>query len=126
MDEMIEVSGLTAGRIYRFQYFATNDFGDSPGSIILSAAATDLPNAPTDLTADWAKSTKTSIHLSWTAPTDPDQPVHGYLLQTNSGNGTFYTVYDGSYLPGVVEHTVYGLENGHYYEFRIIALNFNG
>ena len=43
---IFEVTGLTAGVVYRFRYYATNVYGDSPGSGILSAAASRLPDAP--------------------------------------------------------------------------------
>ena len=41
-----EVTGLAAGVTYRFQYYAWNEYGDSPGSVILSATASTLPAAP--------------------------------------------------------------------------------
>lgn len=50
----------------------------------------------------------------------------GFLLQMDSGNGTFVTVYDGSFKPGVLGHLVDGLTTGALYTFRAIALNFNG
>ena len=44
----------------------------------------------------------------------------------DSGNGTFVNVYDGSFRPGVLGQLVSGLENGHLYKFRVVALNYNG
>ena len=44
----------------------------------------------------------------------------------NRGNGTFLEVYDGSFKPGVLSHLAAGLTNGDLYEFRVMALNYNG
>jgi len=60
--------GLTPGYVYRFAYFALNDFGSSDSSLILTIAATDLPYAPTDITIDWERSTVTSLMIQWKAP----------------------------------------------------------
>ena len=44
----------------------------------------------------------------------------------DSGNATFVEVYDGSFHPGVLGYLVANLTNGHYYGFRVIAVNYNG
>lgn len=48
------VEGLTAGVVYRFAYYAVNDFGTSDPSLILTIASTELPEPPTDIVIDWA------------------------------------------------------------------------
>lgn len=126
MSEQVTVTGLTAGLVYRFQHYSVNVYGDSPGSGILSAAASSLPSAPGAPQADWTRSTKQAIMLQWTAPTEPAYPVHGFKIEMDNGNGTYVVVYDGSYKPGVREHLVDGLSNGAFYTFRVIALNYNG
>ena len=124
-----QVTGLTAGVVYRFQYYATNAFGDSPGSAILSAAATQLADAPGSPQVDWDLSGSHSLYLRWAATstgTLPEAPILGYLLQMDSGNATWATVYDGAFRPGVLGRLVDGLVSGHLYTFRAIALNYNG
>ena len=59
IDTEFTVTGLTAGVIYRFNYFALNEFGSSSASLILTIAATKLPDPPTDITIDWKRSNKT-------------------------------------------------------------------
>lgn len=118
-----EVTGLTAGLIYRFQYFATNIYGDSRGSDIVSFAATVLPDPPGSPTIDWALSGATSLMVNWTATstgTLPEAAILGYLLQVDEGNATYVTVYNGTFKPGVLGHLVAGLESGHFYKFQII------
>lgn len=43
------VTGLSAGMVYRFAYFAENDFGASDSSQVLTIASTSLPEPPVDL-----------------------------------------------------------------------------
>lgn len=123
-----KVTGLTANAVYRFQYVATNAFGDSPGSAILSVAACNLPGPPGAPYVDWSLSGRTSLFMRWVPPivTPPDAAAYGYRLEMDDGNGTFITKYDGQYKPGVHAHLVDGLVNGHYYKFRALALDYNG
>jgi hypothetical protein len=124
-----EVTGLTSGLIYRFQYYATNIYGDSPGSDIVSLAATILPDPPGSPSIDWGLSSRTSLMVNWTASstgTLPEAAILGYLLQVDSGNATYSTVYNGTFKPGVLGHSVEGLENGHFYKFQVLAINYNG
>lgn len=123
------MEGLSAGKTYRFQYFAYNMYGESPGSPILTAAASSLPDPPGAPTVDWPLSGPTGIYLRWAATSTgnlPDYPILGYYLEMDSGNGTYARVYDGSFKPGILEHKVEGLIQGALYSFRAIALNFNG
>jgi hypothetical protein len=123
-----QVSGLTGGAIYRFQYVAVNAYGESPGSLVLSAAASSLPAAPGSPAVDWARSGSNSLHLSWTEPAGgaPAAPILGYSLEVDPGNGTWTTVYDGSQRPSTLQRLVDGLVNGHLYAFRAVAVNYNG
>jgi len=77
---------LTPGNVYRFAYFALNDFGSSDSSLILTIAATDLPNPPTDITIDWERSTITSMMIQWHAPqVKPASTITGYKLEMDQG-----------------------------------------
>lgn len=49
VDQVYTVDGLVAGVIYRFAYFASNSFGISVASNILTIAATNLPNKPENI-----------------------------------------------------------------------------
>ena len=129
LTEQVTVTALTPGSVYRFHYIATNFHGDSVASAILSAAASILPDPPGSPLIDWAKSSKTGLHLDWLANstgTLPTASILGYLLQMDSGNGTYVTVYDGSFLPGTLGVLVDGLTNGALYNFQVIAVNYNG
>jgi hypothetical protein len=95
----------------------------------VSAAASILPSPPSTPQVDWAQSGNTSLYISWTASstgTLPESPILGYKLEMDSGNATFVEVYDGSYHPGILGQLIANLTNGHYYTFRVIALNYNG
>jgi len=46
VDTVYTVGGLVAGVIYRFTYYASNSFGTSSASNILTIASTNLPNKP--------------------------------------------------------------------------------
>ena len=81
------VTGLTAGKLYRFQYYAVNAFANSLPSAVATFAASTLPAAPAAPTIDWTRSSKTSLYIKWTAVTDPDAPVLGYILQMDDGLG---------------------------------------
>ena len=124
-----QVTGLTVGLVYRFQYFAINAYGVSPGSGILSAAATSLPDAPGSPQVDWARSGSRSLYIQWAASSTgslPEAPILGYQLEMDSGNGTFVGVFDGTFRPGVLGQLVDGLVTGHLYTFRAFAMNYNG
>lgn len=64
-DSQCEVTGLTAGLVYRFAYQAVNEFGASIQSEVLTVAASALPDAPVSLQVDWSKSSKTSLWIDW-------------------------------------------------------------
>jgi hypothetical protein len=82
------VTGLSAGKVYRFNYYAKNQFGESTASQILTIAATSLPNSPTNIVVDWTKSTKKSLMLQWSAPLiDSEYPISGYQLEMDDGFG---------------------------------------
>lgn len=86
IDTEFEVTGLTPGSVYRFAYFAVNDFGSSESSLILTIASTELPEPPTDITIDWDRSTKTSLQILWNAPVvEPASLITGYYLEMDEG-----------------------------------------
>lgn len=128
IDTEFTVSELTAGVIYRFNYFALNEFGSSGASPILTIAATTLPDAPTDIAVDWTRSNKTSLFVQWKQPAvEPAALITGYLLQIDDGSGgQFTTVYDGTENTGDLSYLATNLKTGFIYRFRAFAVNFNG
>lgn len=127
-SEQFTVTGLEAGKKYRFDYYAVNEFGTSEESFTLTAAASYLPDPPTGIDIDWDFSTKTSFHVKWQEPAvKPSSPILGYILYIDDGNGgQFDVAYDGSVFPGVTYHNVRGLTNGLLYRFKAKSLNYNG
>ncbi len=122
-----QVTGLTPGKKYRFEYYAVNAFGDSLPSETLTVAASIRPLAPAAPTVDWTKSSKTSLFINWLPVADPDAPVLGYILKMDDGRGgQFTTIFDGSSLPGQTSFVISGLTNGLKYSFKVYAVNFNG
>lgn len=120
---------MTPGYVYRFAYFALNDFGSSDSSLILTIAATDLPNPPTDITIDWERSTTTSMMIQWQAPqVKPASTITGYKLEMDQGylGSQFSVIYDGSQDNNSFEYLKQGQTNGLLYTFRAYAVNFNG
>ena len=64
-SEQYTVTGLDPGKKYRFDYVAVNEFGYSEESFTSTAAASYLPDPPTDIEIDWDQSTKTSLFVKW-------------------------------------------------------------
>ena len=97
------MTGLDAGKKYRFDYVAENDLGRSPESLTLTVTATLLPDPPINVEVDWDLSSKTSLYIRWSDPlVAPASPILGYLLYMDDGlGGQFSLVYDGSVFPGV-------------------------
>ena len=122
------ITGLDAGKNYRFQYIALNDFGASEPSLTLTIAPSYLPDPPTNIEVDWELSTKTSLLIRWSDPiVTPSAHILGYLLYMDDGNGgQFELIYDGSVFPGITYSDVQGLTNGLIYRFKAKSLNYNG
>ena len=58
---------------------------------------------------------------------DTETETSGYILMMALfGSGNFQIVYDGENRPQTLEYTVTGLFTGLTYQFKLIALNFNG
>ena len=128
---------LVAGEIHYFQLLARNDVGDSELSDEASFAIAPLPAQPSSGPAiDQSESAVGSVLLRWpagtTIPSTPAEiPVTGYRVYMDGGNdGNFALIYDGSFLPGILEYRVtaaaHGLLAGRAYRFQVSALNYNG
>ncbi len=87
---------ILAYQRYRLRVKAQNLFGDSDYSEELPVAIAPLPSQPDPITKDQTLSTKTSIKVDWTAPSDTLAPI-GYKLYMKDDNSQITTlVYDGS------------------------------
>jgi len=82
------------------------------------------PNPPSKVEIE---SGETYITLEWTASSDTELPVIGYVLKMDDGYGGDYKIiYNGKNYPNVLRYTMTGLTTSLPYRFTISALNFNG
>mmetsp|Transcript_23478 Transcript_23478/g.36172 ORF Transcript_23478/g.36172 Transcript_23478/m.36172 type:complete len:316 (-) Transcript_23478:2014-2961(-) len=119
--------GLVEGRIYRFKTQTENAIGSSEFSDIAYIAFGDVPGAPGTPTRE--SSTRTSITISWTAPTttSDDIEITGYVLNADDGiNKDLSPIYTGLNRPEILEYTAGGLTTGLPYLFSVQAINKNG
>ena len=87
-------------------------------SYIAFGASPDAPAAPTRVS-----STKTSITVTWTAPSSNLQ-ITGYILNMDDGvNKDLQAVYYGMNRPNVLEYKVENLTTGLPYSFSVQAIN---
>lgn len=127
-SSIYQVAGLTAGKLYRFQYYAVNAMGESAPSATTTIASSALPDAPTNIIINWTISTKSSLGLEWLAPAVvPSSAITGYLLEMDDGHGgQFSRIYDGSKDNNNLYYLKTGLTTGLLYRFRAFAANYNG
>lgn len=127
LDNTLNPTYLT-GTKYRFKITANNDIGESDYSNEVRIAIASLPGDPAAPTINSAKSTLTSLYVSWTAPTTGlDISVDGYkLYMGEKGSGVFSVIYDGSLNSDTLSYNVTGLTTGKTYSFYVVANNFNG
>lgn len=121
------VSGLSPGVKYRFGITATNEIGESEISQFTIIAAASLPSAPTLITKDSSLSNKTAITVQWPKVPDTEIETIGYILyMAEYGSELYSVVYNGANKPQTLSHTVSHLSTGQSYNFKLVALNFNG
>lgn len=75
---------------------AQNFFGDSDYSEELPVAIAPLPSKPDPITKDQTLSTKTTIKVDWTAPSDTLAPIGYKLFMRDDTSQITSLVYDGS------------------------------
>jgi subtilisin family serine protease len=125
------VTGLTNGVAYRFRVSATNAVGTgSPStSVTVVPWQADAPSVPRDLVVEAVMAT--SMVLEWRAPTtDGGSPVLSYEVDQSTNDGATWSpsVLTGreERPAGVHAATVYALESGREYRFRVRAINATG
>ena len=114
---------LNAGTTYEFKVVATNDVGSGveSGSVAIRAAQAPIaPAAPTK-----ASAAKTSIQITWQAPTDDgSSEITGYAVYWDNNSG----VIDASTAIATTDaqtltYSQSGLSEGLYYKFAVLATN---
>jgi len=121
------VDGVVAGKTYRLKSRSTNAVGASEYSLEAFIAFGPVPGAPGQ--PQRVSSTRTSLTLSWTAPTSSagDLPILGYVLNMDDGlTKHLAPVYVGNGLPGILQYTVGGLTTGLPYLLSAQAIDQNG
>lgn len=119
------ITGLTEGKPYKFRVRAVNKEGDSEPletehSIIAKNPfdVADKPGRPTP--TDWDKD---FVELEWAAPkSDGGAPIEKYIIQMRDKAGRTWVdaaTVVGDKTAGRVE----AVEEGHEYEFRVVAVN---
>ena len=114
-------TNLLPGTKYCFRVSAKNSVGYSARSeVVTVVTAGNAPSAPTSL---GIKPAKTTVTLSWAAPTIVDgSPVRNYIVEFSKDGGvTWLTVKKG--VSNSRSLTVSGLKSKSTYQFRVIATN---
>ena len=111
------VTGLSAGKTYRFRVAASNTIGQGPWSAdVVLVLGSVRPGTPTGLTA---LAGVRSATLRWSAPSG-GVPVSDYVVQyAVAGSVTWRTFADG--VGTATSVTVTGLTTGRTYRFRVAA-----
>ena len=91
-----------------------------------------VPDAPTNVVKGATEPTSTTISLAWTAPaSDGGSPITGYQIESAREDpnnfGTFFAFTTVVADTGnVTTHTVTGLTQGDFFQFRVSAINSDG
>ena len=120
----VATDSMVDGKIYRMKTRTRNAIGYSEYSLDAYIAFADLPNVPGQPARTGY--TRTSITVTWTAPTvaADDIPVLGYVLNIDDGvNQDLMPVYVGVNRPEILTYTVGDLTTGLPYLFSAQAIN---
>ncbi len=121
-----DVTGLAEGKKYKFRVKAVNKEGESEeletDAAIVAKNPFDPPGKPGRPEAtDWDRD---FVDLKWTPPkTDGGAPVEKYIIQKHDKDTRGWV--ECARVPGdrCTAKVTDGIEPGHEYEFRIVALN---
>lgn len=119
------ITGLQEGKSYKFRVRAVNKEGESEDleseTVIVAKNPFDEPDKPgRPEPTNWDKD---FVDLSWSPPkNDGGAPIQKYIIQMRDKDGRKWV--DAATVPGdKTAGTVTGVEEGHEYEFRIVAVN---
>ncbi|EDW50927.1 GM26811 [Drosophila sechellia] len=120
-----KVIGLHEGKAYKFRVRAVNKEGESEDleteKPIIAKNPFDEPDRPgKPEPTNWDKD---FVDLAWDPPkNDGGAPIQKYIIQMRDKSGRAWV--DSATVPGdKCNGTVTGVEEGHEYEFRIVAVN---
>ncbi|XP_037720926.1 twitchin isoform X30 [Drosophila subpulchrella] len=120
-----KVIGLHEGKPYKFRVRAVNKEGESEDletdKPIIAKNPFDEPDKPgRPEPTNWDKD---FVDLAWDPPkNDGGAPIQKYIIQMRDKSGRAWV--DAATVPGDKSNgTVTGVEEGHEYEFRIVAVN---
>jgi hypothetical protein len=119
--------GIQTGQLYTFKLLAINDVGPSEFSEELSGVMpAELPTPP--INPSLISSTSSTIHFQWyESVTSGGTPVQDYQIYWDSGSqGSEFSLLKDSTLGMTSYFQQSGLTSGHYYQFKILALNHIG
>ena len=114
---------------YKIWVKAKNEKGESDKSNIVYGYAISSPVIETKPTIDDNSRTTTSFKIQWNNNqynSGNSPPLTGYEVYIRDLNETFLDyklIYDGKYIDNILEITVNGLINGHYYGIIYYAYN---
>lgn len=119
------ISGLQEGKPYKFRVRAVNKEGESEDleteKPIIAKNPFDEPDKPgRPEPTNWDKD---FVDLSWSPPkNDGGAPIQKYIIQMRDKSGRGWV--DAATVPGDrTSGTVTNVEEGHEYEFRVVAVN---
>ena len=113
-------TSLTPGERYVFAVSAYNSLFESLKSNTVEIIAATRPAKPDPVTR--SSGGLTEIVISWTAPDDGDNPISGYIVESDGGNGgSFSQIATSGAATTTFSHT--DLTNGAVYAYRVIAKN---
>jgi len=105
------------GTTYRYRIFAVNDAGESDSSFVATISIPSLPSPTAPANFFGQAGSDNTIALSWT---DSQYTTH-YLVQRRIGEATWDTIAELD--AGSNQFTDSELEEGIYYNYRIVAVN---
>ena len=128
-------SGLSAGTSYSFQVRALNAVTEAAGTTSVSSntatasapsiiPVSNVPTAPTSLTASTSTTTLGAVNLSWAAPTsNGGSSITNYLIYVD---GIYYGALGSANLASTPDYVVTGLPELGTRSFTVTAVNING
>uniref|UniRef100_A0A6C0F9P4 Fibronectin type-III domain-containing protein n=1 Tax=viral metagenome TaxID=1070528 RepID=A0A6C0F9P4_9ZZZZ len=112
---------------YFFSVGGNNDIGvGTVSETSISYLAATFPGQPTNLSADIAKTSGTSVLLTWSEPNDGGEPIDSYTAEYSLGPAySSWVVFnpDPDSTPVDFNKEITGLQTGKLYKFRIRGVN---
>ena len=118
-------TGLSEGTTRHYRVSAINNEGTGPASNVASATTdTDLPGAPTRLTATASGTNR--INLSWRAPSNVGDGIDGYQIEISDDAGSTWDVHVADTRSTSTTYSHRNLEAGDTWHYRVAAISSAG